>query len=100
MTDVTPEAPTMSMRVYFSSYHLWAARRFVALARAVEGRPDEELPRFDIEQRAYVTNAILSAVAFLEAAINEIIKDVVDQHESYISPIPADVRTLIQAFWN
>jgi hypothetical protein len=35
----------------------------------------------------------------MEAAINEIIKDVVDQHEPYISPIPAGARTLIQAFW-
>lgn len=104
---VTPEqvsvkaevgSPTLMMRVYFSSYHLWAAQRFAQRAADIE-RAHGAKPRFDIEHRAYVTSAILSAVAFLEAAINELFKDVVDGHESYISPVDQDSRKLIRVFW-
>ena len=91
-------SPTGMMRVYFSSYHLWAAEHFVKLASDIENSPGER-PRFDIQHRAYVTSAIFSAVAFLEAAINELCEDVVDGHVSYIAPIDKDARKLITVFW-
>jgi hypothetical protein len=56
-------------------------------------------PRFDIQHRAYATSAVLSAVAFLEAAINELFKDVADAHESYISSIDEESRKFILTFW-
>ncbi|HEY4360104.1 MAG TPA: hypothetical protein VGN17_04015 [Bryobacteraceae bacterium] len=86
------------MRSYFSSHHLWAARYFVVRAIEVEAR-QKDIPRFDLEQRAFVTGAILSSVAFLEAAINEVLKDVADGHESYISPIAPTASAEIKAFW-
>jgi hypothetical protein len=91
-------SPRMMMRVYYSSYHLWAAQKFAERAAEVERR-SLEIPRFDIEQRAYVTGAILSAVAFMEAAINELFQDVADNEESYISPLDGRSRDLIRAFW-
>ena len=76
----------LRMRAYFSSYHLWAAEHFTRLAKEIEDAHTGS-PEFNIAHRAYVTNAILSAVAFLEAAINELFDDVVDQHYSYVNPL-------------
>lgn len=92
-------SPTVMMRVYFSSYHLWASQHFARCAKEIENQAGEK-PRFDIKHRANVTGAVLSAVAFLEAAVNELFKDVVDEHESYISAVGADSRKLIKAFWD
>ena len=55
---------SLMSRVYYSSYHLWAAKHFAQLALDIENRSGIK-PRFDIQHPAYVTNAILSAVAFL-----------------------------------
>ncbi len=50
-------------RVYYSSYHLWAAKKFAQKAADIEAEPGINLAS-GIEHRAYVTNAIFSAVAF------------------------------------
>jgi hypothetical protein len=50
------------MRAYFSSYHLWAAEHFTRFAKEIEDAHTGS-PEFNITHRAYVTNAILSAVA-------------------------------------
>lgn len=90
---------TLKMRVYYSSYHLWAAKHFVRLAAEIEdvhaGRPGS-----DIEHRAYVTNAILSSVAFMEAAVNELFQDAFDKDQSYIEPLDAEVQALIAKMWD
>jgi hypothetical protein len=86
------------MRTYFSSYHLWAARHFSVLASNTENE-DGKLPRFNIKHRAYVTNAILSGVAFLEAAINELFQDIVDGHESYIAALDIDSKRQMSEYW-
>jgi hypothetical protein len=105
--SVTPETipsgvefgtPTIMMRVYFSTYHLWAAEHFAKSAATLESAPGR-IPRFDIEHRAYVTNSILSSVAFLEAAINEFYKDIVDRYDSYVSPINAESKDVIDVVW-
>jgi hypothetical protein len=87
------------MRVYYSSYHLWAAKHFVRLAAEIEDAHEGE-PTFDIEHRAYVTNAILSSVAFMEAAINELFQDAFDNDQSYIEPLEPEVRTLLAKMWD
>lgn len=86
------------MRTYFSSYHLWAARHFSVLASNAENE-EGTLPRFDIRHRAYVTNSIFSAVAFLEAAINELFQDIVDGHESYVVGLDIDGRRELSDYW-
>jgi hypothetical protein len=89
----------VQMRVYYSSYHLWAAKHFVRLAAEIEDTY-EGGSKFDIEHRAYVTNAILSSVAFMEAAINELFQDAFDKDQSYIEPLDPDVQTLIARMWD
>ncbi|XHX78612.1 MAG: hypothetical protein RBJ76_01375 [Stenomitos frigidus ULC029] len=89
---------TWQVRAYFSSSHLWAAKHFVQLAAELENSNGVG-SGIDIQHRAYVINAVLSSVAFLEAAINELCKDVFDRHESYIAPISEEARVHISAMW-
>jgi hypothetical protein len=89
---------TITMRAYYSSYHLWAAKHFCALAQSVENASGVQT-RFDVKHRAYVTNSVFSAVAFLEAAINELYQDAADNHESYINELDPDCKRLMSDFW-
>ena len=89
---------TLKSRAYFSSYHLWAAQYFARSAEEIESEPVRK-PRFDIKHRSNVTASVLSAIAFLEAAVNELFQDVVDLHDSYVSPIGEDSRKLMRTFW-
>jgi len=86
--------PTLAMRAYYSSYHLWAARHFTRLAREIEDRHEGQ-PVFDIAHRGYVTGSILSAVAFLEAAVNEVFQDAADGHSSYIAPLGDELIAML-----
>ena len=88
----------MRPRIYYSSHHLWAADRWASEAARIE-REWEGAPRFSIEHRAFVTNAVFSAVAFLEAAINELFQDAYDEHLAYISPLSPAVRSSLADFW-
>jgi len=88
----------VGMRAYFSSYHLWAAEHFTRFAKEIEDAHTGS-PEFNITHRAYVTNAILSAVAFLEAAINELFDDVVDKHPSYVDPLTPECSRLLAGLW-
>jgi len=90
---------TLMLRTYYSSYHLWAAEHFTALAAGIEALPGA-VPRFDIQHRAYVTSTIFSSVAFMEAAINEIFKDAADSQGEFIAPIDAGSRKMFKAFWD
>jgi hypothetical protein len=74
----------MHMKHNLSKQHLWAAEFFAGEAQALEATipaPDEPQR---VKHRAHVTAAILSAVAFVEASINEF----------YVSAIDHDVETL------
>jgi len=57
-------------------------------------------PEFNIKHRAYVTNAVLSSSAFLEAAVNEVFDDVADNKRGYIEPLSAECRRLMVGRWN
>lgn len=59
--------PTVLMRVYYSSHHLWGAHYFAQLAGEIEDAHNGR-SRFDIKHRTYVTNSLLSSVAFLKAS--------------------------------
>ncbi len=89
---------TVTMRTYYSSYHLWAAKHFSVRAKTVENQEGRK-PRFDIKHRAYVTNAVFSAVGFVEAAINELYQDIADGHDSYIGTLDAESKLLMSDFW-
>jgi len=90
--------PSVLIRVYYSSYHLWATNHFAQLAGEIEDTHSGR-SRFDIKHRAYVTNSILSAVAFLEAAINELYQDAFDKHSGYLTTLPQAIRNLLGDFW-
>lgn len=71
------QAPTTIASLYRS--HLFAARHFADLACELEKRHEGTSdPDILGQHRAYVTGAILSAVAFLEASINELYLEVQD----------------------
>lgn len=84
--SIQAQPSTVAMRTYLSSQHLWGARHFIELAKRME---DEHTGRstFNIQHRAYVLGAIMSAGAFFDAAINEIYQDAKDCHDSYIKPL-------------
>lgn len=88
----------MRPRIYYSSQHLWAANHWTDKARAIEVKFDGS-PQFDIEHRSYVSSAVFSAVAFLEAAVNELFQDAHDEHLAYIAPLDPDVRASLAEFW-
>ena len=89
---------SISMRAYFSTYFLWAAEHFSKLAAEIEDS-HEGRSRFSIEHRAYVMNSILSSVAFLEAAINELYQDAYDNHTSYIENIDKELISNLADIW-
>jgi hypothetical protein len=89
-------AASISLRPYFSSYHLWAAKRFAKLADVRE----DDAEGFDIANRAFVIGSALSAAAFLETAINEIYDDVVDGYEPYVGLLSAKTKACLTQLWN
>lgn len=89
---------SLSMRVYFSEYHLWGAKHFAALARSIEDA-HKGRSRFSVKHRAYVTNCVLSSVAFLEALINEFFDDIEDGHLCHIGNLTDKQRENVAVFW-
>ena len=87
------------MRTYFSSRHFWGAKHFAQLAREIEEKHTGDKPNFNIELHAYATNAVLSAVAFLEAAINEIYDDVADEHPGNVDQLSPETKRLLAGLW-
>jgi hypothetical protein len=96
---VTNAGSKVLMRTYFSSHHLFGARHFARLTRDAESA-HTGAPIFDVQHRAYVTNAVLSAVAFLDAAINEVFDDVADHHPGYVDPLPDECKRLMAGLWD
>lgn len=89
----------LSIRAYFSTYHLWAADHFSRLAGEIEDS-HEGRSKFNLEHRVYVMNSILSAVAFLEAAINELYQDAHDKHLVYLEHLDQSVLSILSDFWD
>ena len=88
----------LSTRAYFSTHHLWAAEHFSKLAGEIEDN-HKGRPRFNLEHRIYVINSILSAVAFLEAAVNELFQDAHDDNQSYIETLNSRVIQGMETYW-
>jgi hypothetical protein len=90
--------PTLLSRSYLSSHHLWAARHFLRLVSEIEGAHSGR-STFSLAHRSYATSAILSSVAFLEAAVNELFQDACDNHGSYTGHLPERVLKSLRGFW-
>jgi hypothetical protein len=83
----------ITLRSYFSTYHLWGSRHFAERAQSIEDAHSGG-SKFNVEHRALVIGAVVEVGAFLECAINEIFKDCVDFHDGYIKTLP---RTSVHA---
>ena len=101
----------VSLWSLYSLDHIYAAFHFAKLSKEFEnacqnertGMPQEGaniFSKFFRQDRAYVTASIFSAIAFLEATINELFSETVDNPTSYYAKqLSADARTLLATFW-
>jgi hypothetical protein len=89
----------ISMRVYFSTYHLFAASGSAKKAELIE-REHTGAPRFDIEHRVLVTQAIICAIAFLEAFINELYTDASEDYLAYLGSMIPLQREHLASVWS
>ncbi|RBY76881.1 hypothetical protein DQ239_11830 [Blastococcus sp. TF02-09] len=94
------DAVQVATRRYLSSEHLWSSLHATRRCRAIETELLGKV-RVDIEHRTYAMTAVLSAVAFLEALVNETYDDAHDtQHDSgRIAALDGRARGLMAAFW-
>jgi hypothetical protein len=87
------------MKHDFSKQHLQAAEFFVDEAQAMEATYPQAGETQCSKHRAYVTAAVLSAVAFLEASINELYLSAIDQSTSTLPGFDARLFQLLARFW-
>lgn len=92
---------TIRMRAYLSSHHIAAAAHFTRKAKEIEADYDAEHGQHGlfVLHRGYVMGAVLSSVAFLEAAVNELFVDAVDEHGGEIQRLAADTRIRLAQLW-
>jgi hypothetical protein len=90
------------IRNYFSTRLLWTAFEMTARAGDSEQRHTGD-PHFDIEHQSHVVTAIISAAAFLEAAVNELFQDAYDKHglrdEGYLPPLEEQTVEAMASVW-
>jgi hypothetical protein len=86
------------MGSYLSATHLAAAEYLTEKAREIENASQASLEQRTLH-RACVTAAVVSAVAFLESAINDFYYDCGIQRPLYASTVPANGRHLIARIW-
>lgn len=87
----------IAMRTYLSAHHLFAAVHFARLGLELENRHTGQ-PKFSHEHRSYVIGSVLSAVAFLEAAINEVFCNAADGHNA-LKPLTQSAHDLMRELW-
>jgi hypothetical protein len=98
---MTVGIPSLSMRSYLSTHHLWMAEHCARLARDYEYQHRSSRASFHIHLRGYVLACITESVAFVEALINELFTDV---HEGYsesksIKFLDEDVLSRMKGYW-
>ena len=77
---ITGASATLHLKHSFSTQHLRAAKHFATQAARIETRCvglDRPAP---VSHRAYITGAVISAVAGLESSINELYLEAVDRN--------------------
>jgi len=91
---------TGGKRSYLSQQHLWSAELFAKKAEELEGgtaQPDPPL-RPNRDHRAFVIGSVLSSVAYLEGAINELFEDSVDGGDGQ-RQLETDTVTRLARVW-
>jgi hypothetical protein len=83
---------------------LRSALRFADIAQSIEGQhPGEWKSPYVEDHRDYVISSIINSALFLEAMINELFTDAVEDHgiknEGYIAPLTEATRALMKSWW-
>lgn len=87
-------------RFYASIQHVQSAALFARHAYAIETSGKTKLSdKLLAEQKAYVTGAIFSSIAFLEATINEFFDDVIDGPEEHLKALNSEEKTILGETW-
>jgi hypothetical protein len=84
---------------HFSKQHLAAAKLFAAEAREIEITAPSPYEKVRVRHRAYVTASILSAVAFLEASINELYLSATGKEKLALPSFDSNTFELFAQFW-
>lgn len=91
---------TIVNRTYFSIQYIQSAAYFARSCAAIEkthdGKYSEEL---FTQHRAYVIGAIFGAVSFLEATVNELFKDTVENPHGPIKELKRDAIERMATMW-
>ncbi|SDH18900.1 hypothetical protein [Pseudonocardia oroxyli] len=90
------DSVSVASRHYLSAEHLWSALHAARRSRELEA--EVAGPGFDPEHRSYVISALLSAVAFLEAVVNEVFEDAVDRNDR-VKPLGLRCTELMAETW-
>ena len=86
-------------RTSLTSHHLWAAENFARMAKQLE-EAHTGRPRFNVEHRSYVVASLMSATGFMEAAVNEFLLNVRDEHAPLgAAPISSIGVEFLKHFW-
>jgi hypothetical protein len=97
--DSLKDSFTIKLRSDFSVSHILAAAQFAKLSanieKAYDGKWSDELFH---EHRAYVIGCIVTTASFLEAKINELFTDTVDNPEA-VKQLDPRVSALMANMW-
>jgi hypothetical protein len=88
----------LSKRVYFSTHHIETAAIFAKHAKTIEF-DRAGTTNFSAEHWGYVVGAVLSSVAYLEAAINELFADAAAATLRRLHGLDHDTIALMAEIW-
>jgi hypothetical protein len=91
---------TARVKHSFSQQHLRAAEFFAAQSKNIENTLQNLDEAQTSNHRAYITAAILSSVAFLEASINEFFLSAVNHDTTALPIFDSKTFQLFTQFWN
>ncbi len=93
----------VQIRQGFATQHLWTARHMARLCAEREAELLKQGVSSDVQHRSYAVTAVISAVAFLEAHINEAFADAADDNpvvRQQIANVPQNAADLMGKLWD
>jgi len=88
-----------SLKHSFSRQHLFAAKYFARRSADIEASLANPSEEEKTQHRAYVTGAILSAIAYLESSVNEFYLEAVDNNRNTLGSLSASVVSSLASTW-
>jgi len=93
MDAIIPAADTQLVRFHLSTNHLYSAYFFALSASEIEEMQESNSNHQRLQHRSFVTASIMSSVAFLEAAINELYVICAEHpNDIHVNGHPQDMR--------